>query len=193
MSAWLKLIPPWAWLAIAWALSLVLVGGGQQIRVSLAQVKAAAALASAAKSASALADYQAEVGERDRKATLAALQETKRRMTAFDEVQKDGEQKLEAARADAAAAGSALERLKLRLEAAERRSRDAGHTITAQLSQAAETDSRVRTELLGRLGALAQLYAGVADESRIRGLACEGSFDSLGGGDRAQDELGRGK
>lgn len=182
MSAWLKLVPSWVW----WALALLAVAGLQQLRVAGAQVQAAGAV-------SALAAYKTEVSERDRKAAIAALQETKRRMTAFDEVQKDGEQKLEAARADAAAAGSALERLKLRLEAAERRSRDAGNTITAQLSQAAEADSRVRTELLGRLGALAQLYAGVADESRVSGLACEGSFDSLGGGDRAQDELGRGK
>lgn len=182
MTAWLKLVPLWAWLALAWAVSLVLVGGAQQVRVALAQVDAATALTTAAKSASALADYKTEVSERDRKATLAALQETKRRMAAIDKVQKDAQEQLETARADAANAGGALERLKLRLEAAERRSRVAGNTITAQLSQAAEADSRMRTELLGRLGALAQLYAGVADESRIRGLACEGSFDSLGGG-----------
>ncbi|MDP2446575.1 DUF2514 family protein [Pseudomonas sp.] len=181
MTAWLKLVPSWTWLAMAWALSLALVGGAQQVRVALAQVEAAVALTKAANSATALADYKTEVSERDRKATLAALQETKRRMAAIDEVQKDAEQQLETARADAANAGSALERLKLRLEAAERRSRDAGNTITAQLSQAAEADSRVRTELLGRLGALAQLYAGVADDSRIRGLVCERSFDSLGG------------
>lgn len=182
MTAWLKLVPSWVW----WALALVAVAGVQQLRVAGAQVQAAG-------SVSALSDYKTEVSERDRKATLAALQETKRRMAAIDEVQKDAEQQLETARADAANAGGALERLKLRLEAAELRSRDAGNTITAQLSQAAEADSRVHTELLGRLGALAQLYAGVADESRVRGLACEGSFDSLGGGDRAQDELGRGK
>ena len=182
MTAWLKLVPSWAW----WLLALLAVAGVQQLRVAGAQVQAAGAV-------SALADYKTEVSERDRKATLAALQETKRRMAAVDEVQKHAQEQLETARADAANAGSALERLKLRLEAAERRSRYAGNTITAQLSQAAEADSRVRTELLGRLGALAQLYAGVADESRVRGLACEGSFDSLGGGDRAQDELGRGK
>lgn len=182
MGAWLKLVPPWAWLAGAWALSMVLVGGAQQVRVALAQVEAATALTNAAKSATALADYKTKVAERDRRGSLAALQETKRRMAAIDEVQKDAEQQLETARADAANAGSALERLKLRLEAAERRSRDAGNTITAQLSQAAEADSRVRTELLGRLGALAQLYAGVADESRVRGLACERAYDALGGG-----------
>ncbi len=169
MTAWLRLVPSWAW----WALALLAVAGVQQLRVAAAQVQAAGAV-------SALADYKTEVSERDRKATLAALQETKRRMAAIDEVQKDAEQQLEAARADAANAGGALERLKLRLEAAERRSRDAGNTITAQLSQAAEADSRVRTELLGRLGALAQLYAGVADESRVVGLACERAYAALG-------------
>ncbi|MCR4508941.1 DUF2514 domain-containing protein [Pseudomonas sp. 32.2.56] len=171
MSAWLKLVPPWAW----WALALLAVAAGQQLRVAVAQVQAAGAV-------TALADYKAEVAERERQATLADLQETKRRMAAIDEVQKNADQQLEAARADAAAAGSALERLKLRLEAAERRSRDAGNTITAQLSQAAEADSRMRTELLGRLGALAQLYAGVADESRVAGQACERAYDVLIGG-----------
>ena len=170
MTAWLRLVPSWAW----WAMALLAVAGVQQLRVAAAQVQAAGAV-------SALADYKTEVSERDRKAALAALQETKRRMTAFDEVQKDGEQKLEAARADAAAAGSALERLKLRLEAAERRSRDAGNTITAQLSQAAETDSRVRTELLGRIGEAAGLYAAVADERGVAGSSCERAFDALGG------------
>jgi|GEM_PF-396144 len=182
MGAWLKLVPSWAWLAMAWALSLVLVGGAQQVRVAIAQVEAAGALTKAANSATTLADYKTEVSERDRKATLAALQETKRRIAAIDEVQKDAEQQLEAARTDAANAGSALERLKLRLEAAERRSRDAGNTITAQLSAAAEADSRVRTELLGRLGALAQLYAGVADERGVAGTACERAYDGVKGG-----------
>lgn len=168
---WLKLVPSWAW----WLLALLAVAGVQQLRVAGAQVQSAGAV-------SALADYITEVSERDRKATLAALQETKRRMAAVDEVQKHAQEQLETARADAANAGSALERLKLRLEAAEQRSRDAGNTITAQLSQAAEADSRVRTELLGRLGALAQLYAGVADESRVAGHACERAYDALGGG-----------
>lgn len=175
ITAWLKLVPSWVWLAGAWALSLVLVGGVQQLRVAGAQVQAAGAV-------SALADYKTEVSDRDRKATLAALQETKRRIAASEEVQKDAEQQLEAARSDAAGAGAALERLQKRLAAAEQRSRAAGNTITAQLSQAAEADSRVRTELLGRLGALAQLYAGAADESRIAGQACVRAYDSLGGG-----------
>ena len=169
--AWLKLVPPLAW----WVLALLIVGVGQQLRVSGAQVEAATAVAS-------LAGYKTEVSDRDRRANLAALQESKRRIAAIDKEQKHADEQLEAARADAAGADSALERLQQRLAATEQRSRAAGNTITAQLSQAAEADSRVRTELLGRLGSLAKLYAGAADESRIAGLTCERSFDSLGGG-----------
>lgn len=45
MTSWLKLVPSWAWLALASALSLVLVGGAQQVRVALAKVEAAQAVA----------------------------------------------------------------------------------------------------------------------------------------------------
>ena len=171
MIGLLRGLPGWAW----WVLALVIIAGGQQVRVSMAQTDAAQAV-------TALADYKAEIAERDRRAAVAAMQETKRRIAAFDEEQRNAEQQLQVARADAAGAAAALERLQQRLAAAEQRSRTAGNTITAQLSQAAEADSRVRTELLGRLGALAKLYAGAADESRIAGLTCERSFDSLGGG-----------
>nr|WP_298113876.1 DUF2514 family protein [uncultured Pseudomonas sp.] len=168
MAAWLKLVPSWAW----WVLALLAVGGVQQLRVAGAQVQAAGAVAS-------LAGYKTEVSERDRKAALAALQETKRRMAAIDEVQKDAEQQLEAARADAAGAGAALERLQQRLTAAEQRSRAAGNTITTQLGQAAESAARVRAELLGGMGKMAGLYADQADRSRIAGTACERSYDAL--------------
>lgn len=171
MSAWLKLVPPWAY----WVLALGIVAGAQQLRVAAAQSDAAGAV-------SALADYKTDVSERDRLAAVAALQETKRRMAAIDEVTKHAEQQLEVARADAAGAGAALERLQQRLAAAEQRGRSAGNTITAQLSQASTTTARVHADLLGRLGEAAGLYAAVADESRVRGLGCEGAFDALGGG-----------
>lgn len=170
MTAWLKLVPSWAW----WALALTAVASVQQLRVAGAQVEAAGAV-------TALADYKTEVSERDRKATLAALQETKRRMAAIDEVQKDAEQQLEAARADAAGAGAALERLQQRLTAAEQRSRAAGNTITAQLGASAEAAARVRADLLGRVGAAAGLYAGVADERGVAGTACERAYDGVKG------------
>lgn len=171
MTAWLKLAPTWSY----WVLALVLVAGGQQIRVLSAQ-------SGAAKAQADLASYRTEVSERDRRAALFVIQENQRRQAATEKADAEAQEQLAAARTDAERAGSALERLKLRLAAAEQRSRAAGNTITAQLSQAAEADSRVRTELLGRLGALAKLYAGAADESRIAGQTCERSFDSLGGG-----------
>lgn len=187
MTAWLKLVPSWVWLAGAWALSLVLVGGVQQLRFAGAQVQAAGAL-------SALADYKTEVSERDRKATLAALQETKRRMAVIDEVDTNATKELDVARADLANAGTALERLQRRVEAAEKRSRDAGNAITAQLSASADASARMRADLLGRIGQAAGLYAGVADDRGVAGSACERVFDGVKGNvDRAQDELGRGK
>lgn len=171
MTAWLKMVPAWAY----WGLALVIVAGAQQLRVAGAKVDAAGAV-------SELADYKTEVSERDRRATLASLQETKRRMLASEEVQKDAEQQLEVARADADRAGTALERLQQRLDIAERRSRAAGNTITAQLGQAAEAEARVRADLFGRIGQAAGLYADIADDRGIRGASCERQYDSLGGG-----------
>lgn len=181
MAAWLKLVPSWVWLALAWGLSLVLVGGAQQVRVALAQVEAATSLTKAAKSATALADYKTEVSERDRKATLAALQETKRRQALIEEEQKNAAKQLETARADAAAAGTALERLQQRAAAAELRARAAGNAITAQLSASADATARVRADLLGRVGAAAGLYAGVADERGVAGASCERAYDGVKG------------
>lgn len=170
MIGLLKGLPGWSW----WLLALVIIAGGQQVRVSMAQTDAAQAV-------TALADYKEEIAERDRFAAAAALQETKRRIAAFDEVQQHAEQQLEVARADAAGAAAALERLQQRLAAAEQRSRAAGNAITAQLSQAADTTARVRADLLGRIGEAAGLYADVADRRGIAGSSCERAFDALGG------------
>jgi chromosome segregation ATPase len=166
-----KLLPAWAY----WALAVLLVLGVQQIRVTAAHMQASAAITE-------LATYRAEVSEMARRVTLAALHETQRRELARDEVQKDAEQQIELARADAARAGDALGRLQQRLDIAERRSRAAGNTITDQLSAATEAEARMRAELFGGLGALAQLYASEADERGIRGQACERQYGSLRNG-----------
>lgn len=170
MAAWLKLVPSWAW----WALALVVVGGVQQLRVAGAQVQAAGAV-------SALANYRTEVSERDRRSTLAALQETKRRQAVIEEEQKNAAEQLEIARTDAANADSALERLQQRAADAELRARAAGNAITAQLSASADTAARVRADLLGRIGAAAGLYAGVADERGVAGTSCERAYDGVKG------------
>ena len=170
MIGLLKGLPGWVW----WLLALVIIAGGQQVRVSMAQ-------ADAAQAVTALGGYKAEVAERDRRAAVGALQETKRRMEALDEVQQNAERQLEVARADAADAAAALERLQQRLADSEQRSRAAGNSITAHLSQAADTTARVRADLLSRVGEAAGLYAGVADQRGIAGSSCERAFDALGG------------
>jgi chromosome segregation ATPase len=172
---WLKLVPAWAY----WALAVLLVLGVQQIRVTAAHMQASAAITE-------LATYRAEVSEMARRVTLAALHETQRRMTAADEVQKDAEQQIELARADAARAGTALGRLQQRLDNAERRSRAAGNALTDQLSAATEAQARMRAELFGGLGEAAGFYAGEADERGIRGRACERQYESLRNGNKQQ-------
>ena len=161
MGAWLKMLPPWCWALLACLLLL----GWQQVRLSNARTE--------------LADYRTEVAERDRRAALAALDETKRRQTAVDGVQNDAQEKLNSARADAQRADDALGRLLQRYTALEHRARECGDTITAQLGQAAAASARVRADLLGRLGEAAGRYAAAADDSRVRGAACEAAYDSL--------------
>lgn len=170
MTAWLKFVPSWAY----WVLALVLVAGGQQIRVLSAQSVASKAQAD-------LATYRTEVSERDRRAAVFVIQENQRRQAATEKADAEAQEQLAAARTDAERAGSALERLQQRLAAAEQRSRDAGNAITAQLSQAAEGAARVRADVFGRIGEAAQLYAGVADERGIAGSACEKAYDAVRG------------
>lgn len=170
MTAWLKLVPTWSY----WVLALVLVAGGQQIRVLSAQ-------SVASKAQTDLANYRTEVSERDRRAALYVIQENQRRQAATEKADAEAREQLVAARTDAERAGSALERLKLRLAAAEQRSRDAGNAITAQLGQTAEDAARVRADVLGRVGEAAQLYAAVADDRGIAGTACEKSYEAVKG------------
>lgn len=170
MTAWLKLVPTWAY----WLLALAVVAGGQQIRVLSAQSVASKAQAD-------LANYRTEVSERDRRAALFVIQENQRRQAATEKADEQAQEQLAAARTDADRAGSALERLQQRLEAAEQRSRDAGNAITAQLGASAEDAARVRADVFGRIGEAAQLYAAVADNRGIAGATCENSYDAVKG------------
>ena len=172
MTAWLKLVPAWGWAVVGGLVLALVVGVGQQIRISLLQ-------AGLADEKSAHSNYRTEVAERDRRAAMFLIQENQRRQAATEKADAEAQQQLAAARGDAERAGSALERLKLRLAAAEQRSRDAGNSITAQLGQAAEGAARVRADVLGRLGAAAQLYAGVADERGVAGTACEKAYGAM--------------
>lgn len=166
--AWVRLVPLWAWLAVVLGLWTVV----EELR--LANLRGELVAEQAAHSG-----YRAEVAERDRRAAVAALAETKRRQVAAEGVEKDAQGKLGQAQGDAARAGDALQRLQQRYAETEQRARQCGDAITAQLSAAAEAGARMRADLLGRLGAAAGLYAAAADDNRVRGQACEASYDSL--------------
>lgn len=168
MVAWMKLVPAWAWLSVVLGLWTVV----EELR--LANLRSDLATEQAAHSG-----YRTEVAERDRRAAVVALAETKRRQQAAEGVEKDAQEKLGQAEGDAARAGDALQRLQQRYAEAEQRARQCGNTITDQLSEATEAEARMRAELLGRLGAAAGLYAAAADDSRVRGQACEAAYDSL--------------
>ena len=172
MTAWLKLVPAWGWAVVGGLVLALVVGVGQQIRISLLQ-------AGLADEKSAHSNYRTEVAERDRRAAMFLIQENQRRQAAMEKADAEAKQQLAAARDDAERAGSALERLKLRLAAAEQRSRDAGNSITAQLGQAAEDAARMRADVLGRLGEAVRLYAAIADERGIAGTACEKAYGAL--------------
>lgn len=166
--AWVRVVPLWAWLAVVLGLWTVV----EELR--LANLRGELVAEQAAHSG-----YRAEVAERDRRAAVAALAETKRRQVAAEGVEKDAQGKLGQAQGDAARAGDALQRLQQRYAETEQRARQCGDAITAQLSAAAEAGARMRADLLGRLGAAAGLYAAAADDNRVRGQACEASYDSL--------------
>ncbi len=78
---WISAVPAWCW----WLIALVLVAGGQQCRVVIADGTAADARAESARSDKALADYRLEISERDRRAAAQARTEEQRRQAVADE------------------------------------------------------------------------------------------------------------
>lgn len=172
---WLGAVPAWCW----WLIALVLVAGGQQYRVVVADGAAADALVEAAKSAKALADYRLEVSERDRRAAAQARQEEQRRQALADEEGESARQQLEVAQGRAAAAESAAGGL--RGEIARLR---AGRTATcgaiaAQQRQAGASAVVVLGGLLEDADRMAGSCSAALERSRIAGLACESIYNSL--------------
>ncbi|MCY1359409.1 hypothetical protein D9M69_459780 [compost metagenome] len=168
----LRLIPAWCWASLGGLVLALVVGGAQQIRVSSAQVDASAALRN-------LADYRTEVAERDRRAALAVLAETKRRQQAAEEIESDAKNKLAQARADAAVAESAADGLRGEV-ARLRAGRSATCSAIATGERAAgESAVLVLGELLEDADRMAGDLAAALDRSRIAGLACEKAYDSL--------------
>ncbi|MDI3372347.1 DUF2514 family protein [Pseudomonas sp. V104_10] len=159
---WLGAVPAWCW----WLIALVLVAGGQQYRVVIAQGDTAAARGE-------LADYRMEVSERDRRAAAKARTEEQRRQTVADEEGESARKKLELAQGRAAGAESAADGLRgeiARLRAGHRATCD---TIAAQQRQAGASAVVVLGGLLEESDRMAGSLAEALERSRIAGLACE--------------------
>ncbi len=166
--SWLGAVPAWCW----WLIALVLVAGGQQYRVAIAQGETASARGE-------LADYRLQVAERDRRAAAQARQEEQRRQSLADEEGESARQQLEVAQGRAAAAESAAGGL--RGEIARLR---AGRTATcgaiaAQQRQAGASAVVVLGGLLEESDRMAGSCAAALERSRIAGMACESIMDGM--------------
>lgn len=98
----------------------------------------------------------------------------------MNKVIEDGQRNIDQVRTDASAAANQRVRdagiqYANRIAAAEA-GRD---SCTAAASQAAAKHARLLAELLGEVDRMAGVYAETADESRVRGLACEAAYDGI--------------
>lgn len=166
--ALLRALPAWAW----WLAALLLVAGGQQYRVVLAQRDAASAKSD-------LSDYRLEVAERDWRAAAQARTEEQRRQQVADEEEENARRKLEAVAGRAATAESAADGLRgeiARLRAG--RSATCG-AIAAQQRQAGTSSVVVLGGLLEEADRMAGSFATALERSRVAGLACEAVVDRM--------------
>lgn len=165
---WLSAVPAWCW----WLIALVLVAGGQQYRVVVAQGETIQAQAD-------LSDYQLQVAERDRRAAAQARTEEQRRQAVADEEGESARQKLESAQGRAADAESAAVGLRgeiARLRGGHRATCD---TITTQQRQAGASAVVVLGGLLEESDRMAGSCTAALERSRIAGLACEAVVDGM--------------
>jgi hypothetical protein len=165
---WLGAVPAWCW----WLIALVLVAGGQQYRVVLADGESTEARKE-------LSDYRLEVSERDRRAAAQARTEEQRRQTMADEEGESARKKLELAQGRAADAESAADGLRgeiARLRSGHRATCD---TISAQQRQAGTSAVVVLGGLLEEADRMAGDLATALERSRIAGLACESIYNGL--------------
>ncbi|AEJ13054.1 MULTISPECIES: DUF2514 family protein [Pseudomonas] len=165
---WVGAVPAWCW----WLIALVMVTGGQQYRVVVAQGETGAARIE-------LADYRLQVAERDRRAAAQARTEEQRRQTVADEEGESARKKLELAQGRAADAESAADGLRgeiARLRAGHRATCD---TIATQQRQAGTSAVVVLGGLLEEYDRMAGDLATALERSRIAGLACEALVDRM--------------
>ncbi|WPX87759.1 DUF2514 family protein [Pseudomonas asiatica] len=165
---WLGAVPAWCW----WLIALVLVAGGQQYRVVLADGESTEARKE-------LSDYRLEVSERDRRAAAQARTEEQRRQTVADEEGESARKKLELAQGRAAGAESAADGLRGEIARLRDGHRATCDTIAAQQRQAGASAVVVLGGLLEEADRMAGDLAAALERSRIAGLACEAVVDRM--------------
>ena len=165
---WLGAVPAWCW----WLIALVLVAGGQQYRVVLADGEATEARKE-------LSDYRLEVSERDRRAAAQARTEEQRRQTVADEEGESARKKLELAQGRAAAAEHAAGGLRGEIARLRDGHRATCDTIAAQQRQTGASAVVVLGGLLEESDRMAGDLAAALERSRIAGLACEAVVDRM--------------
>ncbi|WP_060476739.1 DUF2514 family protein [Pseudomonas monteilii] len=165
---WLAAVPAWCW----WMIALVLVAGGQQYRVVVAQGETATARAD-------LADYRLQVAERDRRAAAQVRTEEQRQQKIKDQEDENARREKLALQGDVdryRAAGVGLQQQIDRLQ------RGRGATcdlISAQQRETRPTTSMVCGQLLGELDQMAGSLGEALGRSRIAGLGCERIMDGI--------------
>ncbi|MBG6289542.1 DUF2514 family protein [Pseudomonas nitroreducens] len=103
-----------------------------------------------------------------------------RRQQSINKVIEDGQRNIDQVRAIADAAADQRVRDAAAKYADRVAAAEAGRdSCTAAASKAAANQARVLADLLGEVDRLAGVYAEEADESRVRGLACEAAYDGI--------------
>ncbi|TRZ62240.1 DUF2514 family protein [Pseudomonas alloputida] len=166
---WLGAVPGWCW----WLIALVLVAGGQQYRVVVAQGETAEARTE-------LADYRLVVAENSRRAAEQARAEEQRRQKAADEEGEHARKKLEEVASRATAAESAAGGLRGEIARLRNGHRATCDAIASQQRQAGTSAVVVLGRLLEEADRMAGDLATALERSRIAGLACEAVIDGFG-------------
>ena len=172
---WIGAVPTWCW----WLIALVLVAGGQEIRVGAGKSDAAKARGETAEARTELSGYRLQVSERDRRAAAQARTEEQRRQALADEEGESARQQLEVAQGRAAAAESAAGGLRGEIARLRDGRRATCDTIAAQQRQAGASAVVVLGGLLEDADRMAGSCAAALERSRIAGVACEAVVDGI--------------
>lgn len=165
---WLGAVPAWCW----WLIALIVVAGGQQYRVVVAQGETSEARTE-------LSDYRLQIAERDRRAAAQARTEEQRRQAVANKEGESARQQLELAQGRAAAAESAAGGLRGEIDRLRAGRAATCGAIATQQRQAGASAVVVLGGLLEESDRMAGDLAAALERSRIAGLACESIYNGL--------------